>query len=128
MMIKKFVTVAALFGAMALGGCATSGVLPGIGVNTTPGNVLASNADVEAGILAVRAQAVKLCAFQPTVATVSNLVASIGNVFVPGIGLVATTVNSIAGSICGAVTAKSVRRGGSLPSVRGVPIKGRFVG
>lgn len=71
-------------------------------------------------IALVQRIAVGACGFLPTASTVLNIF-SAGNALV-------MTAESVAGSICAAITAKASRRGGPGPSVNGVAIHGTYVG
>lgn len=104
-MIKMLPVLAAL----ALGGCA--GVpLPDI------------QTKVDTTVAQIQSIAVQICRFEPTIATVTRIIATLA-----GAGEFGTTATAVANSICAAVTAKSVRRGGKGPTFRGVAIRGRFV-
>jgi len=97
-----------LLAAMALGGCASTGT----GTTTT------------AQIISDAQQAATLaCGFVPTAATVANII-SVGNPLV-------STASAIAQAICSAVAAVPVTAAGkfrgTLPTVNGVVIHGRFV-
>lgn len=106
--MKKFLVLAAL----ALGGCST---VPG--VDPITGNPIATE------VANIQAQAVQICAFEPTAATVTNILAT----FIPGASPVTAIINQVAQSICGAVTAKSFRIGQGAAMVNGIPVNGSFV-
>jgi hypothetical protein len=90
-------------GSIGLGGCAS----------ITPANVTTV-------ISQVQADAVAVCGFLPTAATVANII-SAGNPLI-------ATVSAIAEAICSAVLpAKLGRKLAVIPTVNGVPIHGRFV-
>lgn len=97
--------------ALSLAGCAnlpTSITTAVSGINTT--------------ISTVQAAVVAGCAFEPTVATVESIIGK----FVPGLD----TIQAIADQICKAVSPPAVaaaRRARTVPTVAGVPIRGRFV-
>lgn len=93
----------------ALAGCATS---------DTGGGVPSID---PAAISQIQADAVQVCGFEPTAATVINIIAAIA-----GAGPVASMVTNAADAICKAVTAKAARPG-HKPSYHGVTINGRFV-
>lgn len=99
----KILAIPTLAIALFASGCAGTG-----GTSTTQVTDIIAN---------VQAQAEKICAFVPTAATVNALLVQVG---VPSIG----TGLDIATSICAAIVRRS---GASRPSVRGVPIYGKFV-
>jgi hypothetical protein len=104
-MIRRAIYTLFAISALMLGGCATTG-------GTT-----------SATIVQIQQAAVVACGFLPTVSTVANiLVAPTG----PAGVAVSMTVEAIAGAICQAVTAKSMKKGGAAPTVYGVPIHGQF--
>ena len=114
--LKGFIAAAGLAGAVALGGCASTG---GTGTTTT-------SADITATIQQVQQAAVAACAFLPTTATVANLIGT-----ATGVGAETQLATTIAGQICAAVSATTTsgaRRAGAVPTVHGVVIHGRFVG
>jgi hypothetical protein len=106
-MTMKVLLAPALAGSLFLAGC-----------NTT-----IDSANIAAQITAAQQTAVQICGYLPTVATVTGILST----FDPTAALVNGVAVQVAQAICGAVTAKSVRRGGSVPMVRGVPVQGRFV-
>jgi hypothetical protein len=81
------------------------------------------SAQTAAQIAQIRSTATQICGYLPTVSTVVSIL----GVFVPSVGAFSDTATQIAGQICGAVTAKSARRGGGLPVVQGVAVHGKFV-
>lgn len=60
----------------------------------------------------------RICGYVPAAITVANIIAT----FAGGTNIVALT-SQIANGICGAVTSKSARYGGKLPTYRGVVIR-----
>ncbi len=120
-MRRKRIIISALF-AGTLSGCATvPGAVPTGGVAPS-GNLVVTE------VIKVQALTVRLCAFEPTAATVAAILASL----VPGAAPVTALVSQIAQSICSAVTApKIVAFGGGAPPlppmVNGVQIDGHFV-
>jgi hypothetical protein len=100
--MRKFAIVVS---ALALSGC-----------GTVPGSSTGSD---------VIAEAIKLCSYQPTAATVVNVIAAATNN--PAIVGGVVTANSIASAICAAIEAKSAMRLSGPAMVSGVPIRGRFV-
>lgn len=105
--MKTLLIAPVLAGSLFLAGC-----------NTTT-----DSANVAAQIAAAQQTAAQICGYLPTVSTVTSILAT----FVPGASPINDVAVQVAQAICGAVTAKSVRRGGSAPMVRGVVIHGRFV-
>src|ERR1017187_1481286 len=110
--MNKFLVASALAGSLFVASCTT---VPG--VDPITGNPISTE------VTNITAAAVAICGFEPTAATVTNILAT----FIPGASPVAAIVNQVAGSICNAVTAKAVRLGGIAPQVNGVTISGRFV-
>lgn len=106
--MKKFLVLAAL----ALSGCST---VPG--VDPITGNPIATE------VTKIQAAAVKGCSFEPTFATVSDILAT----FIPGASPVTAIIDQVAKSICDAVTAKSFRLGQGAAMVNGIPVNGSFV-
>lgn len=107
--MKNILATVTLAGALGLGGCVTTG-------GFTP--------EQEAQIAAVQAAAVQVCGFLPTVSTITQIVSS----FVPGAGAGVAVGTQIAQAICGAVTAKGLKKGvAGTPMVNGVAVKGQFV-
>ena len=109
--MKKFIIASALACGLLTTSCTT---VPG--TDPITGNPIATE------VTNIQAIAVQICAFEPTVATVTGILAT----FVPGASPVAAITNQVAQSICSAVTAKAGRLGGSM-MVNGVPINGSFV-
>jgi hypothetical protein len=109
--MRKILTCGALALSVALGSCGTTG-----------GSVTITVNDVVAKVQAI---AVKVCGFLPTASTVINIV-SAGSP-------IAATAESIAQSICAAVSAVpklGARLSGAAPPVimvNGVQVHGRFV-
>jgi len=110
--MNKFLIASALAGSLVLASCAT---VPGIDPITK--NPIANE------VTNITAAAIAICGFQPTAATITNILAT----FIPGASPITNIINQVAGSICNAVTTKSARYGGAAPQVNGVPIQGRFV-
>jgi hypothetical protein len=106
MTMRNLLIAGTLASSLALGGCATG-----------------TSANVAAEIAAVQQTAVQVCGYLPTIATVTGILST----FVPGASPINDVAVQVAQAICGAVTAKSARRGGGAPTVRGVPVQGRFV-
>lgn len=98
---------------LGLTSCTTK-VDPTTGVTTTvPDPQFAETlAQIKAGIL-------QTCGYSATIGSIAAIVGT----FVPGVSVVPSVVSAI----CGAVTAKSVRRGGPRPQVNGLPVEGHFV-
>lgn len=76
----------------------------------------------------IQATAAKVCAFVPTVSTVTGIIAS----FVSGGAIINDLVTTVATSICNAIApTASLRRAAPttpvVPSVNGVPIQGYFL-
>lgn len=107
--------------AIALGACANQ---PGGGVPGAP-----ATQDAGQIINQVRDTAVQICAFQPTVATVTNILGT----FTSAGGAIASA-NEIASQICSAISVpRSAKRGASAPAFCGpdkrcVAIRGKWVG
>ena len=110
--MKKLIITSALITTLAMGGCAS--------VQTALNNLPAQITTVTSETQAI---AVALCSFEPTAATISGVVAAL----FPNGGAINTVATGVAGAICQAVTAKSVKLGGSVPMVAGVIIEGQFV-
>jgi hypothetical protein len=111
--MKKLITAVLMAAAICLGGCASTG-----------GTM--STADIQAFEDMIIADAVAVCKFEPTVATVAGLVAT---AVVPGAAAITSVAAGLANSICASVTVKSAARGAVLPPmVNGVVIRGHFVG
>jgi|SRR5882724_7777380 len=111
-MKMKLISLALCVG-IGLTSCTTK-VDPTTGVTTTVTDpqLTETIAQIKSGIL-------QTCGFSATI----NSIASIVGTFVPGVSVVPSVVSAI----CGAVTAKGVRRGGPRPQVNGVAVEGRFV-
>lgn len=108
--------------AVALGACAQQPggpVAPGAPTTQNAGEIINK----------VRDTAVQLCAFQPTVATVTNIIGT----FTSAGGAIASA-NEIASQICSAISVpRSAKRGASAPTFCGpdkrcVAIRGKWVG
>jgi len=110
--MNKFVIATALSGSVLLSSCAT---VPG--VDPITGKPVATE------VANITATAITICGFEPTAATVTNILAT----FIPGASPIAAIVEQVAQSICNAVTAKGGRYGGAAPQVNGVPIDGHFI-
>ena len=110
--MNKFLIASALSSAVLLSSCAT---VPG--VDPITGKPVATE------VANITAAAVAICGFEPTAATVTNILAS----FIPGASPIVMIVDQVARSICSAVTAKGARYGGAAPQVNGVTIQGHFV-
>ncbi len=110
--MKKFLLSAAVVGSLALGGCATTG--PG-GAPLTPADQIAQAQQV----------AVALCGYLPVYQTVQDII--VAGAYPVGMPA-AQLANVIGNAICVAVTAKSARLRGAVPTVNGVPIQGQWVG
>jgi hypothetical protein len=98
--MKKLLMVAAV--ALPLGGCVTG----------RDGNIVVGDY-----VVAVQQTAVSLCGFLPTAQF-------IGDLFLQGETY--DTVSTVASAICRAVSARSYRPG-TVPTVKGVPVQGRFL-
>ncbi len=108
--MKRYISMLA---AIALAGCATTGGVP----STGGGDVIDK----------IRQYAVLYCSFEPTISTISQIVASFGG---PGAVAGEAVVEQVARSICAAVAPKKtarLRAKGPPPEVNGVVIHGRFV-
>ena len=112
--MKNRLAAAAVAGALALGGCATTST-------TTP------TADI---VTTIQNDAVAACQFLPTAATVTAIISTV----VPGVTADATLASQLASQICAAVSslapgtpAAARRRSAMPPTVNGVAIHGRFV-
>lgn len=106
--MKKLVLASTLL----LSACTTVPV-----VNPNTGNPVVTD------VAKVQALAVKICAFEPTAATVTAIIASL----VPGASPTVTLISQIAQSICDAVAPKVQALLSAPPAVNGVPVEGRFV-
>jgi hypothetical protein len=106
MTMKNLLIASTLAGSLTLGGCATG-----------------SSTNIAAEIIAVQQTATQICGYLPTISTVTSILST----FVPGAGPINDVALQVAQAICGAVTVKSARRGAGPPTVRGVPVHGRFV-
>jgi hypothetical protein len=114
--MRNLLASAVVAGSLLLGGCATTG--------TTTGTDPITGQPIATEIANVQALAVKICAFQPTEATVAAILATL----VPGAAPVTAIISQVAASICSAVAAPAARlRGAAWPEVNGVPINGHFV-
>jgi hypothetical protein len=104
---KTLITV--LTGSIALAGCSSLPQLP---------------AEITTVTSETTAIAEAVCAFEPTAATISGVVASL----FPGGGAIDTVATGAAQAICQAVTAKGFKLGStSPPMVGGIAIEGHFV-
>lgn len=117
--MRKILTILFVGGALALAGCAT----PGIGVSTAP----QGSATTDPTIAAVQDAAAKVCAFVPTVSTVTGIIAS----FIAGGAPINAIVTSVAHAICQAVAPPKAsmkrRAAAGPPMVMGVPVQGYFL-
>ena len=131
--MKKIICVLALAGAVALGGCATSGGFgtptgstgptvqdTGGGIGTPTGST--GTASTDPTVIKIQDTAAKICGFVPTASTVLGIIGTF-----TGVSSITSVVSNVATAICGAVTKKSARRGGPGPMVRGVPVQGTFI-
>lgn len=118
--MKKFLTVSALIGTLALAGCGTMGTTGG----TTPPVISTGDPTLDAQIQAAQAAAVKACGFLPTVTTITGILST----FVPGAAGPVAIGTQVAQAICDAVAPKaSAKRKLGSPTVNGVRIEGIFV-
>jgi len=110
--MNRLLIASALSSALLLSSCATvPGVDPITGTSMTT--------EVNAAI----AKAIQICGYQPTFATVTNIIAT----FIPGASPISAIADQVGRAVCSAVTAKGARYGGAAPQVNGVPINGHFV-
>ena len=111
--MKKFLAIAILAASMSLGACATM----------TPAQITA----VEDTVIA---DAIAVCGFEPTIATVGALIA---NAVVPGSAAITSVAAGLANSICAAEIAASkapatgMRKASGPVMVGNVVIQGHFV-
>jgi outer membrane murein-binding lipoprotein Lpp len=110
--MKKILLATALCGTLVLGACASVQTA----LNNLPAQITTVTSETQAIATAV-------CAFEPTAATISGVVAAL----FPAGGPINTVATGVAQAICNAVTAKSGKYGGSAPMVAGVLIEGHFV-
>lgn len=103
-MIKKLLAAAVLSSTLLLSAC---GNIPQPSATT-----------IDSDVQAVQAWATKICGFVPLAETVINIVGAGGSV--------AQSAQSVANSICAAVTSKAAKRG-ARPTVNGVKVRGYFV-
>ena len=111
--MKKFLAIAILAASMSLGACAT----------LTPAQITAAE-DI------VIADAIAVCGFEPTIATVGALIA---NAVVPGSAAITGVAAGLANSICAAEIAANkpavagMRKLAGPVVINGVEIQGHFV-
>lgn len=98
----KNLFIAAALASVMLAGC------------TTTGNVIPGTADPR--VEQVRQQAVNLCGWLPTATTVANILATFA-----GANDVVNVASTAASGICNAITAKGLKRSGSV-KYRGVTV------
>lgn len=123
---KMIGMAALLLASTSLGACTSHGAIGG-----TPGTT-DSTTQVSQIVQQIQATAVQVCSFQPTIATVTNIIGTFTSA-----GSVIGSVNDIAGQICSAISVpKSSRRGGAAPAFctagamgeKCVAIHGKWVG
>ena len=124
--LSRIGSVLVLFGALALGACATTGTTPNPGAPSLPST---GNVQVDQVVAGVQAGAVTACGFLPTVETVTDIFLSGNPIY--------STVSGITKAICAAIKPKAqvgLGRGVSRsePAVmvapgNSVPVKGTFV-
>lgn len=102
----------AILAVLSLGACTTVPV-----TNPSTGNPVVTD------VMKIQALAIKICAFEPTAETVTNIITSL----VPGASPTVTLISQIAHSICDAMVPKVQAFMSAPPAVNGVPIEGRFV-
>jgi len=109
--MRKLISMGAL--ALSLAGCATTGGAPAT--------------DVSSFIAQVQATTAAVCAFEPTAATVADIIGTISG---PAGAGIAATASGIAAAICNAVApppASGRLRAAGPPTVAGVVIHGKFL-
>lgn len=109
--MRKFLTIAAVTSAIALGGCNPA-------VN--------AGAQTAATIAQVQRVAAQVCGYLPAVSTITGVL----RVFVAQAGSYIDIANQVATAICSAIPprgALGVKRGGVVGVLYGVPIRGRYL-
>lgn len=118
---RSILLAAALGSALMLGACGTASNIP------TPGGAAPTTPGAEETIAKAQQTAAKICAFVPTVSTVTGIIAS----FINGGAAINDMATAVAKSVCNAVAPSASLRGaaasGGAPVVNGVPVQGYFL-